>query len=79
MEVKTVKWVNSLAFRIPTSIVKDCGLTENTLVDISFSKGEIIIKPLRKKYTLSELMGGITPENIHDEVGMDKPEGQELL
>lgn len=79
MEAKTVKWVNSLAFRIPKSIVEDCGLTENTLVDISFSKGEIIIKPLRKRCAQSELLDGITSENIHDEVGMDKPEGQELL
>jgi antitoxin MazE len=79
MEAKTVKWVNSLAFRIPKSIVEDCGLTENTLVDISFIKGEIIIKPLRKRYALSELLDGITSENIHDEVGMDKPVGQELL
>ncbi len=79
MEAKTVKWGNSLALRIPNAIVKDCGLSENTLVDISFRKGEIVIKPLRKRYVLSELLAGITPENIHGEAGMDEPVGQELL
>lgn len=79
MEAKTVKWGNSLALRIPNSIVKDCGLSENTLVDISLRKGEIVIKPIRKRYVLSELLAGITPENIHGEVGMDGPVGQELL
>ena len=79
MEAKTVKWGNSLALRIPNSIVKDCGLAENTLVDISFRKGEIVIRPMRKQYALSELLAGITPENIHGEVDMGEPVGQELL
>ncbi|ACU90618.1 AbrB/MazE/SpoVT family DNA-binding domain-containing protein [Desulfomicrobium baculatum] len=79
MEAKTVKWGNSLALRIPNSIVKDCGLSENSLVDISFRKGEIVIKPMRGRYALSELLAGITPENVHGEAFMDEPVGQELL
>lgn len=79
MEAKTVKWGNSLALRIPSAIVKECGLAENTLVDISLRKGEIVIKPMRKRYMLSDLLAGITPENVHGEVGMDEPVGQELL
>jgi antitoxin MazE len=79
MEAKTARWGNSLAVRIPNSIVKDCGLSENALVDISLRKGEIVIKPMRKRYALSELLAGITSENVHGEVGMDEPVGQELL
>ena len=79
MEAKTVKWGNSLALRIPNVIAKDCGLAENTLVDISVSKGEIVIRPLRKRYVLSELLVGIRPENVHGEVDMGEPVGQELL
>ena len=78
METKTVKWGNSLALRIPKAIVKDCGLSENTLVDIFVRGGEIVIRPARK-YDLSELLAGITPENIHGEAFMDEPVGQELL
>ncbi|NCC04932.1 MAG: AbrB/MazE/SpoVT family DNA-binding domain-containing protein [Proteobacteria bacterium] len=79
MEAKTARWGNSLAVRIPNSIVKDCGLSENSLVDISLRKGEIVIKPMRKRYALSELLAVITSENVHGEVGMDEPVGQELL
>lgn len=78
METKTVKWGNSLAFRIPKSIVKDCGLSENTLVDVSVRGGEIVIRPVRR-YDLSEMLAGITPENLHGEIGMDAPAGKELL
>ena len=79
MEAKTVRWGNSLALRIPNAIVKDCGLAENTLVDISLRKGEIVIRPMRKQYVLSELLAGITPGNIHGEADMGAPVGQELL
>jgi len=30
--------------------------------------GVIIITPTVKKYTLSELLAGVTPENLHGEV-----------
>jgi antitoxin MazE len=79
MEAKAVKWGNSLAFRIPKSIAKECGLAENIPVDISLRGGEIVISPMRRKYALSELLAGMTPENTHGEIGPDEPVGQELL
>ncbi len=79
MEVKPVKWGSGLALSIPDSIVKDCGLFEDAPVDISFSQGQIVIKPLRKKYVLFELLAEISSENIHNEVGMGGPVGRELL
>lgn len=79
MEVKPVKWGGGLAFRIPSSIVKECGLFEDTPADISLSQGKIVIKPIRKRYALFELLAGITSKNTHGEVGMGEPVGQELL
>lgn len=78
MEAKIVKWGNSLALRIPNAIVKKCGLSENTLVDMIVRGGGIVIRPVGK-YDLSELLAGITPENVHGEIGMDAPAGKELL
>ena len=79
METKAVKWGNSLAFRIPKALAKECGLAESALADISLRGGEIVIRPLRKKYVLSELLDGMNSQNIHGEVGQDEPVGQELL
>jgi hypothetical protein len=54
--------------------------TKNMLkfVDIFLKGGEIVIRPARK-YDLSELLAGITSENIHGEAFMDEPVGQERL
>ncbi len=79
MEAKAVKMGNSLAFRIPKPIARKCGLIESSSVDITLRGDEIIIRPMRKRYHLSELLAGITSENLHAEVGGDGPVGQELL
>ncbi|WP_051822595.1 AbrB/MazE/SpoVT family DNA-binding domain-containing protein [Desulfonatronum thiodismutans] len=79
MEARAVKMANSLAFLIPKPIVAKLGLMENTSVDISLRGDEIVFRPMPRKYILSELLAGITPENMHDEVGWGEPMGQELL
>lgn len=79
MKVKAVKIGNNLAFMIPQPIAEKCGLGESDSVDISLKKQEIVIKSVHKRYNLSELLAGITPENMHEEVGRDDPVGKELL
>ena len=79
MEARAVKIGNSLAFRIPKTIADRCGLVESSSVDITLRGEEIIIKPIRKRYQLADLLAGITPENLHAEVGRGGPMGQELI
>lgn len=79
METKAFKIGNSLGFRIPEPIAMKSGIVESASVDISLRGDEIVIRPVCKRYILFELLAGITPENIHDEVGRDEPVGQELL
>jgi antitoxin MazE len=35
--------------------------------------------PVRKQYSLEELLAEVTPENIHTEVSTGHPVGKELL
>ncbi len=79
MEARAVKIGSNLAFMIPQPIAMQCGLVESSSVDISFRGDVIIIKPMRKRYNLAELLAGITPDNIHAEIGGDGPLGRELL
>jgi antitoxin MazE len=79
MLAKTLKWGNSLALRIPKPLARECGIEEHTHVDIRVEKHELIIMPVRKKYSLEELLAGVTEENIHDEVSDGRPVGKELL
>ncbi|WP_330203434.1 AbrB/MazE/SpoVT family DNA-binding domain-containing protein [Cyanobacterium sp. DS4] len=75
------KWGNSLAVRIPKAIASQLQLTEGSEISIDVVEKNIIIKPThqRKKYTLEELLEGMTPEKQHNEVDWGEPVGEEVL
>jgi antitoxin MazE len=80
--VKTTisKWGNSLAFRIPKHIADRLQLQEGSSIDISVSDhGLTIVPSKRKKFTLEELLHGMTPEHFHPEVSTGDAIGQEIL
>lgn len=79
MIAKTVKWGNSLALRIPKPIARECGIEENTPVDISYRENEIVITPVKKAYRLVDLLAKVNSKNLHHEVEMSAPVGKELL
>jgi antitoxin MazE len=69
MHAKVQKWGNSLALRIPKAFAVDAQLENDSLVEISISDGQIIVKPLLKPdWTLEELLSRVNAENIHSEV-----------
>ena len=73
------KWGNSLGVRIPSALAKQIELTEGMQVRISIVDGKLVIQPEhRHKYTLDELLDGMTPENCHSEVEMGEPVGNEI-
>ncbi|MGV0027090.1 AbrB/MazE/SpoVT family DNA-binding domain-containing protein [Phormidesmis priestleyi] len=73
------KWGNSLGIRIPIAIAKQVNLEEGTSVTFTVVEGSLVIKPeRRKKYTLDELLEGMTLENVHEEVDLGAPIGNEI-
>ena len=68
MSNKVKKWGNSLGIRIPQNIAREAQVDYDTPINILVDNGRIIITPLHQEsYTLEELVGGITSENIHGE------------
>ena len=62
------KWGNSLSIRIPRAIAQQAHITEGTGIELSVEGNNIIITPQkRKKYTLDELLEGMTPDKFHPE------------
>jgi len=62
------KWGNSLAVRLPTALVAQFGLREDSLVDlIADERGILVRKP---SYPLEELLAGIRPENLPRETSL---------
>ncbi len=68
VEAKVRKWGNSLGVRIPLSIAKDIGLSQDCLVSLEVENGRLIVCPKPKKYALDQLLSQVTAENIHPEL-----------
>jgi antitoxin MazE len=80
MRTVVKKWGNSASVRIPSAIMQAAHLNLEETVDVREEAGRIVIEPVhRKEYDLTELMKGITRENLHDEVDFGKPVGKETL
>ena len=81
MKVKIQKWGNSLAVRIPKAFAVQTQIEQDSIVDMSLVNGGIVVKPHkeRPKYTLKELLDGITEENIHAETEWGDAVGKEVL
>lgn len=68
MTAIVAKWGNSLAIRIPRSIAEQAQITEGTGINLTVAGNSIVITPQkRKKYTLDELLEGMTPDRFHPE------------
>lgn len=73
------KWGNSASVRIPVAVLQAAHLDLDEPVDVREESGRIIIEPLRRKeYDLTELVKGITRENLHAQVAFGCPVGKEV-
>jgi antitoxin MazE len=80
VRVLVKKWGNSASVRIPASVMAATDLRLDQEVEVREEKGRIIIDPIRPaKYTLADLIAGITDENRHDEIDFGPPVGKEIL
>jgi antitoxin component of MazEF toxin-antitoxin module len=63
MQMTIKKWGNSLATRIPKSVVESVGLHINQEVEIEAVNGKIIITPSKRiEYSLDDLLSQCEPE-----------------
>lgn len=79
VQVQVAKWGNSLGVRVPRDVAARVGLTEGMRVDIDAAPdGRIIISRSRRRFTLDELLVGMTPEREHA-LEDDGPKGEEII
>ena len=80
MQVTMRKWGNSIGVRIPAGILTELNLRAEKKVDVRAEAGRIIIEPIiDSQETLEQLLGQITPDNVHSEIDFGQPVGKELL
>ncbi|NPE55907.1 AbrB/MazE/SpoVT family DNA-binding domain-containing protein [Dickeya dadantii] len=79
-QVIVKKWGNSPSVRLPVSIMQAASLHVDDKVDIAVENGRIIIVPVRAViYSLDTLLSAVTDENIHHEISLGFPVGQEAF
>ena len=82
METILRKWGNSIGLRIPSGLLAELRLSENSPVDLSVEGGRLIVAPRQRKrkwkYSLEELLEGVTSENIHAETDWGAQSGKEI-
>lgn len=79
MQTKIKKWGNSLALRIPKTFALNAKLKQDELVDLSIDKEKIVITPIGdKKYSLDELLKGVSESNLHGEIDTGAQVGKEI-
>jgi len=79
MTTKVSKWGNSLAIRIPDEFAENLNLSDGSVIGFKQSGDNLIITKARPKYSLKELLKGMTAKNSHKLFfADDKPRGQEV-
>ena len=74
------KWGNSIGVRIPAGILTELNLSAEKKVNVRAEAGRIIIEPIiDSQETLEQLLGQITPDNLHSEIDFGQSVGKELL
>lgn len=79
VQLRVTKWGNSLGLRVPRDVAARAGLVEGARVDIEgFKDGRIVVTPSRRRFTIEELVEGMTPESS-EFMDDDWPMGEELI
>jgi len=83
MIVEFRMWGNSLAVRIPKALAKAMRVSDGKRAEITIENGRLVLRPLvnpprKRRYTLDELLAGMTRENVPQNVDWGPPRGKEL-
>lgn len=74
-----VRWGNSLAVRLPKSVVEAARMKEGEELSITVTNGTVEIEKAEAALTLADLVSQITPENRYREVSAGKEVGAESV
>lgn len=78
MKSNIKKWGNSLALRLPASVLGGTVFELDLEVDVRVEGNRLIIEPVREPMDLTTLLAKVTPLNRHDLVDWGPPVGKEV-
>ena len=78
MQTVVKKWGNSLALRLPQALAADLQLADGALVSLTVEDHSLVVRPMRKRFRLEDLLGQMSGKPKHAETDWGKPEGREV-
>ena len=83
MIIEFRKWGNSLAVRIPKALADAVRASDGKRVEIKVENGTLVLRPIVKparksRYTLDDLLRGMTRDNVPQEVDWGLRRGNEV-
>ena len=79
MNVTVAKWGNSLGVRLPRSLAAQVGLAEGQKVAITAEGSKLVIAPVKRVYTIEELVVNMTPESAREAFDWGPDVGREII
>ena len=79
MKTTVSRWGNSLGVRVPKALAAEAGLTEGSRVDIVAEGTRIVISRPQPRYTLGDLLTGMTPQAMHEAFDWGADVGREIV
>ena len=79
MQVQITRWGNSLGLRIPKDIANRAGISEGSRVEIEMEAGHIVVSLARPRYTLDELLQGMSPDAMSEAFDWGPDLGREAI
>jgi antitoxin MazE len=82
MVVEFCRWGNSLAVRIPKAVADALNVSNGKRAEIIVENGAMVLRPILKprrkpRYTLDQLLSGMTKDDVPQEVDWGSPRGNE--
>jgi len=71
------RWGNSLAVRLPRHAVEGANLQEGSAVEVEVKEGTVVVRPVRKRFKLAELLAQMEPKHEHKETDWGPAQGEE--
>jgi antitoxin MazE len=59
-------------------MAKELGLSPDCPITLEVQAGQLIVRPMLKKYNLTELLAKVTPDNVHPETDWGGTAGKEV-
>ena len=78
MELAIKKWGNSAAVRLPSILLESRNLKWDSRGEVLTQDEAIVIKPIKSKISLEQLLADITSDNLHGEVDTGHAVGKEF-